>query len=164
MVFIVSITKYIRERKRLLRDFEKIANAILVDTFNYILRFEEKAVRAITGVAITIGETHVIEAIGKLGGSASVSDVANLLEISMPTATVALKKLERKGFIKRLTSRDDARKSIVELAESGQVVDRTHELFHRKMVREISKGFTEEEKAVLLTALQKLRDFFHNKL
>ena len=147
-----------------MNEFEINLNHVLVDTFNYILKFEELSLKSISNAPVTVSEAHIIEAIEKLSGKATVSDLANALSIAMPTVTVAVKKLEKKGFVKKTSYEKDARINIIELTDSGERVNRAHELFHRKMVRNIAREFDESEKAVLLDAVKKLSEFFRKKV
>lgn len=143
--------------------FEKSLNDLLVDTFNCILKYEEMSLRTISNMRITVSEAHLMEAIGKMGGSATVSEIAASLNIAVPSATVAVKKLEDKGFLQKLPCTQDARRTIVSLTELGAKIDRAHNIFHRKMVRDISRNFSESEKTVLLSAVNKLNTFFKEK-
>lgn len=144
--------------------FEESLNSLLVDTFNNILKFEEKSLRSISDMPVTVAEAHVLEAIGKKGGSASISEISALLRVTLPTATVAIKKLERKGLIQKAQCSEDGRRSIVSLTELGHRLDRAHKVFHLKMVKDISRGLTDGEREVLLSSIQKLFRFFQEKL
>ena len=147
-----------------MNDFETNLNNMLVDTFNYILKYEEMSLKTISSVPVTVTEVHMIEAINKKGGKASVSEIASVLNIAMPTATVALKKLESKGFVTKVPCTDDGRRTIISLTPLGQRIDKAHGIFHRKMVRNVSCGFLDSEKAILLTAVNKLSEFFKEKV
>lgn len=144
--------------------FEESLNELLVDTFNSILKFEEKSLRSISDMSVTVTEAHILEAIGKKGGSASVSEISALLKVTLPTATVAIKKLEKKGLIGKSPCSEDGRKSIVSLTDLGKRLDRAHKIFHRKMVREISRELTDTERGVLLSSVRKLSIFFKEKV
>ncbi len=144
--------------------FEESLNDILVDTFNYILKYEETSLKTISDMPVTVTEAHMIEVISKRAGISSVSDIAAQLGIAMPTATVALKKLEKKGFVIKKQCTEDGRRSIVSLTALGERINRAHNLFHRKMVRNISSGFMEDERAVLMAAMQKMREFFRKRV
>ena len=146
------------------RDFEESLNNVLVDTFNNILKFEELSLRGIAPIPVTIGEAHMIEAIGRQGGATTASELSGRLGIALPTATVAVKKLERKGFVTKLPCSDDGRRNIISLTESGQRVDKAHRLFHKRMVRNISRNFLDSEKEILLSAIVKLDKFFKVKV
>ena len=143
-----------------MNEFELNLNSLLVDVFNYILRFEETALKEILNLPITVTEAHVIEAVGKKKDGVSVSEIAAALQIAVPTATVAVKKLESKGFLTKKSCSEDARRFIVKLTEKGIKIDRAHELFHHKMVRNISREFSDTEKNVLLRTIKKLSAYF----
>lgn len=143
--------------------FETSLNEVLVDTFNSILKYEEQSLRSISDTPVTVSEAHMLEAIGKLD-EASVSQIAALLGVSIPTVTVALKKLEIKGFITKVQSEEDARRVHVRLSQSGKGINKAHQYFHHRMVRHISREFGSEEKEVLLSAVKKLDNFFKEKV
>ena len=146
-------------------DFEKSLNDVLVDTFNLILRFEEVSLKKIVSVPVTITEAHLIEAIGTQDNEeTTVSEISSFLGVSMPTATVAIKKLESKGFIIKTPCATDGRKTIISLTEMGKRVNKAHNLFHRRMVKNISNQFQETEKEVLYRAVTKLSDFFKDRV
>ena len=146
-------------------DFEKSLNNVLVDTFNMILKFEESSLKKIASVPVTITEAHMIEAIGtQENEETTVSGIASILNVSMPTATVAVKKLESKGFIKKVPCPKDGRRTIISLTDAGRKIDRAHQLFHKRMVRNISNQFPEAEKELLFKAITRLSDFFKEKV
>ena len=144
--------------------FEQNLNHVLVDTFNYILKYEETSLKKILKIPVTITEAHMIEAVGRQENQeTTVSGIAAYLGIAMPTATVAVQKLENKGFIKKVPCVNDGRRTIISLTDTGKRVERTHRLFHEKMVRNISGQFADAEKEVLLHAVIMLREFFKEK-
>ena len=146
-------------------DFEKSLNHVLVETFNLILRFEEISLKKIVSVPVTITEAHMIEAIGaQENEETTVSEISSLLGISMPTTTIAIKKLERKGFINKAPCATDGRRTIISLTDMGKRVNRAHSLFHRRMVKNISKHLEETEKEALYGAVVKLSEFFKDKI
>jgi len=146
-------------------NFEICLNNVLVETFNTILKYEENSLKKIVNVPVTITEAHMIDAIGTpQGEETTVSDIASILNISVPTATVAVKKLESKGFIRKAPCLRDGRRIIVSLTDMGRKIERAHRLFHMKMVRNISNQFPEDEKDVLFRAVSKLSEFFKGKV
>jgi len=145
-------------------NFEKSLNYVLVDTFNAILKFEESSLKKIVSVPVTITEAHMLEAVGeKNDEGTTVSDVASFLGVSMPTATVALKKLESKGFVNKVPCIKDGRRMIISLTEMGKKINRAHSLFHRRMVKNISNQFPDAEKDVLFKAVTRLNSFFKER-
>ena len=144
-----------------MNDFEKSLNNILVNTFNNILKYEEQSLKSISG--ITVSEAHIIEAISN-HKVASVSEIATSLDIAVPTATVAIKKLEKKGFIIKVPCKKDGRRTLISLTELGRKIDHAHNIFHRKMVTNVSKNFNSSEKKLLLNVIAKLNEFFQKKV
>ena len=143
-----------------MNDFESSLNDMLVDTFNSILKFEEESLKTLNE-PVTISEAHIIEAVGKQPDKQStVSKIAAVLNIAMPTATVAVKKLEQKGFLAKMPCQRDGRQTIITLTDLGKKIDRAHQFFHRKMARHVAKQFDEAERDVLLKAIQTLNEFF----
>ena len=148
-----------------MNDFERNLNELLADTFILILKYEETSLKSISNTSVTVSEAHMIEAIAKNGGNSTVSDIASSLNISMPTATVAVKKLENKGFVSKIPCTQDARRLIITLTNLGRKINKAHSIFHRRMVRNISRDFTEEsEKEILLSSVKKLSEFFKEKI
>ncbi len=147
-----------------MNDFEMNLNDILVNTFNSILKYEETSLKTMADTPVTVSEAHMIESISKRSCSSTVSDIAYDMKISIPTVTVAVKKLEKKGFVTKVPFSDDGRRFIISLTEKGAKVDRAHSVFHRRMVRNISREFSNDEKEVLLTSFKKLNQFFKEKI
>jgi len=148
-----------------MNDFEKSLNHVLVETFNYILKYEEVSLKKLLDIPITITEAHMIEAIGtQENNETTVSRLASFLNITMPTATVAVKKLESKNFIKKVPCEKDGRRTIISLTDMGKRVEKAHRLFHQKMVRNISLQYIDSEKEVLLKAVTTLNEFFKEKI
>ena len=147
-----------------MNEFETSLNSLLADTFNYILRFEESSLKGISNMSVTVAEAHALEAIGRQNDNITVSEIAAALDIAVPTATVAVRRLEEKHYIVKTACPKDARRSMLSLTEQGKKVNRAHELFHRRMVRNVSREFTDAEREVLLRAIQKLSGFFKEKV
>ena len=147
-----------------MNEFEEKLNDLLVDVFNQILRFEEDSIKSAFETSVTVTEAHILDVIGKQTEKITVSEIASILNITVPTITVALKKLEKKEFISKTPSADDGRRFMIGLTKTGEKVYRAHDLFHKKMVRDISRNLSEAEKDALLSAVNKLLDFFRKKV
>ena len=144
-----------------MKEFEQKLNRALTETFDSVMRYEVETLKTTAGV--TVAEAHILEAIGDAADGTTVSELASRLGLALPTVTVAVKKLETKGYVVKTASADDGRVTMIGLTEAGKRVYKAHGLFHRRMVRHISAIFTEAEKDALLSAVDKLRDFFADK-
>jgi Transcriptional regulators len=154
-----------------LPDFETSLNELLIDIFNSVSKYEEKSLKSLSNNAVTATEAHIIETVAKAGENhenaapsvITVSEIAAALNVAVPTVTVALKKLESKGLIRKTTSLEDGRRSNIELTELGMKMNRAHMYFHRKMVKNVGNDMTEAEKAILLSATAKLDRYLKEK-
>ena len=135
-------------------------NDLFVTTYRLIERVEEVALRDLSDAKLTISEMHLIECIGGAGTEGRIlADIAQELEISPPSATVAVKRLEKKGYVTKDRCAQDARRIHVRLTKEGQRAEIAHRYFHRKMARAVAAKMDETERAVLFGSIQKLNDF-----
>jgi len=140
-------------------------NELLVETFNIILKNEEKSLKRNGKVDLSISEFHLVETLAKCGaGQNTVSNIAAALNISLPSVTIAVKKLEQKGYVEKIKSPTDGRSVSVALTEKGIEVDKYHQKFHAHMVKRITAQMDDDEKALLYKVILKLNEFFKRTL
>ena len=137
-------------------------NDILVKLFNDIIHIEESSV--ITGEFknITNNDMHVIEAIG-IAEPKSMSMITKALSVTVGTFTIAVNNLVKKGYVIRNRSEFDRRVVLVSLSEKGKRAYDHHRQFHEEMIEAILENLDEEEKQVLVKALNRLGDFFRSR-
>ena len=106
---------------------------------------------------LSINEIHLLEAIGQ-GEEAGtpVGGVAERLSITPASVTVAVNKLEKKGYVTKSKSQADARVVYVRLTPKGMSVNRVHRRFHRNMAAGIEA--VKLEHADVLATLQQQCD------
>lgn len=145
--------------------FSEQLNDILVDTFRTILKVEEQLIKSSGKIDLSISELHLIESVGKNKEKGkTISDIADDLNITLPSVTVAINKLVRKGYVQKVKCENDGRVVYVSLTKLGKKMDAVHQYFHITMVRSVSKDLLEEEKNAMLKGIVKLNDFFKKKL
>ena len=144
-------------------DFGEQLNDLIVTTFHSILRVEERVLQESGSTDLTMSEMHLIEAVSLLQhAKATVSDLAAYLQVTLPSITVAVNKLQAKGYLAKVRATSDARKVYVALTDLGEAVNEYHTLFHKRMIAAISRNFTPAEKNVLLQGVIKLNEFFND--
>lgn len=139
-------------------------NDLIVSAFRSILEIEERMLRSLGKLNLSIGEMHLIEVVGKgdpIGKT--VSEIAKELSLSLPSVTVAAGKLEQKGFVKKARAMGDGRAVMISLTEQGQKIDRIHQRFHDNMVKSIADEMTEVEKQALLMGMKKMNRYLNRK-
>ena len=145
--------------------FSTALNEVLVDTYHNILRVEEKALKKSGRIHLSIKEMHLLEAVGKGDEQGrTVSEIADAMNITRPTATVAINKLEKRGYLEKQPDDEDGRTVRITLTRSGKRIDHFHRLYHYNMVTKISERLTDEEKASLFQGIQKLNEFLKESL
>lgn len=148
------------DRKRL----EEL-NTLLVDTFDAVLQVEEKSLKHVGGGELSIAEFHTLECIGKGDDNRrTVGEIAEALDVTVPTVTVCVNKLVKKGYVTKTRSEKDARVAIIELTREGRKMNRLHRYFHEQMILAVVDEFTEEETECLVRCLRKLNGFLGDKL
>ena len=137
-------------------------NELLVQLFNDILQIEEKSLKEGIISDLSITEIHTIEAIG-MYAEKSMSEVAQILKITVGTLTTAINKLIKKEYVERKRIEEDRRVVLVKLTKKGKLAYRIHEKFHHDMVNIAIDGLSEEEEEVLISSLDKINKFFKEK-
>jgi len=145
--------------------FSVALNESITETYNNVMRVETEALKKSGKIHLSINEMHLIECVGKHGpDGCTVSEIAAGLNITRPSATVAVNKLEKKGYVTKIACEHDGRVVKVRLTREGKKIDAYHSYYHRHMVREMTKDMTDEEKAILLSATKKLNEFFKQSI
>ena len=114
---------------------------------------------------LSIAELHILECVGRgQGGSCSISRIAQAMEITLPTVTVAVKRLEKEGLRRQEQGRKrrprDPRGAD---GAGGRKMDAAHRYFHENMVRSITREMSEAEVEELVRILSKLNRYLERK-
>ena len=144
--------------------FENRFNELLINTFRDILRVEELILQK-NEPNLSLGEVHLIEAVRNgEGRSRTVSEIAPYLRIAVPSVTIAVNKLVKKGYLIKEKSNEDGRSVRITLTRDGEKIYRLHCYLHQKLVRAAAEDMSEEEKNALLIGVKNLDDFFKKKI
>ena len=85
-----------------MKPFEEQLNEVIVDTYRSILRVEENILKRSDQTDLSISEIHMLEAVGKgKDRRRTISELAEVLNITLPSVTVAINKLMKKGYVER---------------------------------------------------------------
>ena len=145
--------------------FGKELNGLLEETYQSIGRFEDAMIRDLSQGSITISELHTIERVAeRREAGITITEIAQEMNVTLPSVTATVKRLEKKGLVTKERSQADGRQVVIRLTEAGRRADVAHRYFHRKMILSISASIPEAERPVLLQALHRINDFFANRL
>ena len=146
---------------KLMSSLENTLNELLVKLFKDLMEIEGKCLITDEYKNITNNDMHIIEAIG-VDEPQKSSVVAKKMSITMGTLTKAIDGLTKKGYVERKRSDRDKRVVRLSLTDKGKTAYYHHEQFHRQMIEHIKDGLPEEEMTVLISALEKLSDYFQS--
>ena len=137
-------------------------NSLLVDTFNAILKVEERSLRVGLTDTVTVTEMHILDAIGD-DGVRTVTELAAAAMVTVSTMTIAINRLEGKKLVERVRDTADRRVVRVRLTEAGRRIAYAHRRVHRRMARAVADGLEPGELDILAQAMEKLRGFFQEE-
>ena len=148
-----------------MKPFEEQLNEVIVDTYRSILRVEENILKRSDQTDLSISEIHMLEAVGKgKDRRRTISELAEVLNITLPSVTVAINKLMKKGYVEKVRGEGDGRIVYVSLTRQGRRIDSAHRYFHESMVRSIIRDMTESEMQALYKGVMKLDAFIKEQL
>jgi DNA-binding MarR family transcriptional regulator len=141
--------------------FNHELNRLLVIAYRKIVMLEEEIINLISGMELSISEMHMLEAVGENGDDGMpLYELAQALGLSAPTVTVAINKLQKKGYVEKSKSEKDKRSVTVALTRAGKKMNAAHRYFHEQMVRDIDRLLLPPEREGLLRGIVALNRFF----
>jgi DNA-binding MarR family transcriptional regulator len=116
---------------------------------------EEEAKEKFNLKELTLIQMNYLEVISQLGNP-NFTELASHMGLSKPTVTVAVEKLVKRNFVRKVRSDSDRRNSRLFLTERGQVINEMHDYAHKKMAKIISKKINKNEIDFLVQILGKV--------
>jgi DNA-binding MarR family transcriptional regulator len=132
--------------QRLVQDFYRVARS------RHALFYE-----LLSGYGITMHQFHLLMYL-KTSGRMKVTDLGNMMLVSMPTASRMLNTMCDKGLVKKTGDDKDRRLSYVELtSKGGRVVEQAHAR-QREVLAEVLEGMPASEMESFLGTMEKIAD------
>ncbi|AKT40784.1 MarR family winged helix-turn-helix transcriptional regulator [Chondromyces crocatus] len=117
-----------------------------------LLRQQEGLLRPL---GFGMSQMPVLHALGD-GGSMSQKDLARWARVEQPTMAEMLGRMERDGVVQRVLNPEDRRGSLVSLTRKARARLPKARAALIALEQELTEGFSEEEKALLSTLLQRV--------
>ena len=142
---------------------EIMIDRVLVHLFNDLLRIEEKTLQKRIG-DLSMREVHIIEAVcASQTEDNTMTVLAAILRVTVGSLTVAIKTLERKGYVIRQRSDSDKRRVHVLPLPPALEVEKHHRAFHTRMVEAVTAAVPPQELDVLIKSLHAIYDYFYDQ-
>ena len=143
----------------MLSKIEAEINDTFMQIYNSVHRVEERMLKH-SSLDLSISELDLLETVGKFRErGCTISDIARDNNVTLPTVTVAIKRLEAKGYVEKNRSTQDMRVVYVVLTKKGRKADMAHKYFHERMVRSFIRDVDNVDREMLLGALKNLGAF-----
>ncbi|HEY1276283.1 MAG TPA: MarR family transcriptional regulator [Thermoleophilaceae bacterium] len=125
----------------------------LEELFRSVLRASGRGVPG-GRTQLTMSQYWVMAALAE--GPLTVSEVARAAQVAVPSATRALRALQRRGFVSRRDHEDDGRLVTVSLSPRGRAVLGEKQEWVRTRQREIFEGLSASEQETVTDTLRAL--------
>jgi DNA-binding MarR family transcriptional regulator len=86
----------------------------------------------------------------------TLTELAEKIDVSKPSATALVYKLERSGYVMKNPSKDDKRSFHILLTEKGKKLATLHDRIHYRFAEMIESSLSDEETHQLLNILRKI--------
>jgi DNA-binding MarR family transcriptional regulator len=111
-------------------------------------------------VELSMRQLHYLDAVHRLGHP-TLSELAQAMEVSRPSATAAIGKLATAGFVVKVASDEDRRVAHVYLTKKGERIVRLHEEVHQAVADLFIKALNRHELQELVRMMNKVVDHFN---
>jgi DNA-binding MarR family transcriptional regulator len=137
---------------------------LLLQIFNMVMKTEETAINeTASSHNLSVAEMHTLVAVGRHEAK-TMSTIAGELRVNVSTLSIAINKLEKKGYVERIRTEDDRRVVRISLTSNGEKALEQHEKFYFDLVEEACGSMDDQEKKIFIQSLENIAQFFENKL
>jgi len=140
-------------------------NSLLVRTYRAAGKIEQIMLEDLSDGKLSLSEMRAIECVGsgRLNGR-TITEISQELDITLPSVTAMMKRLEAKGYVTRSRGTTDGRQVHIHLTDAGNHAYIGYLFAQRKMINAVRKSVEDEDVAVLLRSLSSLNRFFSQKM
>ncbi|MBQ8111552.1 MAG: winged helix DNA-binding protein [Clostridia bacterium] len=140
-------------------------NRLLVGTYRAAGKIEEIMLEDLSDGKLSLSEMRAIECVGSgRQRGRTVTEISQELDITLPSVTAMMKRLEMKGYVIKRRGITDGRQVHIHLTDAGTHAYIGYLFMQRSMINAVRKGIREEDVAVLLRSLNSLNEFFSQKM
>lgn len=120
-------------------------------------QFKETMNRMVGKIDLTTSQIHVLFYLKSRGDEEVIQkDIEEKFNLSNPTVTGIIKRLEAKGFVERTVSSKDARSKSIHLTEKSIAASEEMKRALQEANKKVFEGFSEEELDVLEGCFKKM--------
>ena len=140
-------------------------NRLLVDTYRAAGKIEEIMLEDLSDGKLSLSEMRAIECVGvSRRKGRTVTEISQDLDITLPSVTAMIKRLEQKGYVTKQRGLEDGRQVHIHLTDSGMHAYIGYLFAQRKMINAVRRCVEDEDVTVLIRSLKCLNEFFVEKM
>lgn len=140
-------------------------NRLLVDTYRAAGKIEQVMLADLSDGKLSLSEMRAIECVGvSRQRGRTVTEISQELDITLPSVTAMMKRLENKGYVTKQRDKADGRQVHIHLTDAGMHAYIGYLFAQRKMINAVRQCVEDEDVAVLLRSLKALNGFFTQKM
>lgn len=117
---------------------------------------EDSVIRKSEFANLTLTQIHYLDAIRHFENPPTISQLADSLDITKPTATNTIDRLENEGYVRKVPSADDRRVWYVHLTTKGLRISDLHDQIHQGYAENFEKSLNKQELDELVVLLNKV--------
>jgi DNA-binding MarR family transcriptional regulator len=103
---------------------------------------------------LSVKQLQCIEIIFQMGNP-NLSELARKLNITKPSVSAMIDKLEENGYVERIKSDVDRRSAHIHLTNKGISAGQLHDRLHQNIAQRLTKFLTDSEKEIMLVLFNK---------
>lgn len=140
-------------------------NRLLVGTYRTAAKIEQIMLEDLSGGKLSLSEMRAIECVGNgRQRGRTVTEISQELDITPPSVTAMMKRLETKSYVVRQRGMADGRQVRIRLTDAGNRAYIGYLFAVRSMINAVRDSLVGADVPVLLRSLNSLNDFFSEKL
>lgn len=144
-------------------EFSQKFNRIIAEAYHNVLLMEETK-RKYSKASFSFRDRNAIAYLLRYEDGRTVSELAEYLKISRPSASLLVKKLEKQGLVHRFGQPGNDRSTMVAVTRKGRMFSAYQRQYRELLAERVCEGFSEEEKEVLYRGFCQLNEFFEESI
>ncbi|MBQ6496200.1 MAG: MarR family transcriptional regulator [Firmicutes bacterium] len=142
-----------------MKDFSTEFNQIIVEAYHNLLLMEETK-RKYSHASFSFRDRNAVAYLLRNPEGTRISDLADYLKISRPSATTLVKKLEKYELIERVPKPGNSKVTLLKATRKGKRFSSYQRRYRERLTERVNEEFTDEEKEILYKGFSRLNDFF----
>jgi len=142
-------------------------NRLIGKIYRVSMKLEEKSLCVDKNLNLTVNELHLLECIKsntKGDEGPTISSIATELDITRPSTTVAVNKLNAKKYVDKIGCVNDGRSVRIKLTSKGEKAYALYHTYTNEISAALNECFSKEEIVSLEKAFGKIDEFFTERL